>query len=320
MSSINTNASAMTALKSLQMTNKALETTQSRISTGYRVASASDNAAYWSIATTMRSDNKALSTVKDALGLGQAKLDTAYTGINAAIDVVDEIKAKLVAAKEPGVDKSKIQSEITQLQDQLTSIATSASFSGENWLSVDSSATGYSATKSVVASFNRAADGTVSVSTIDIDTSSTKLFDAATDAAAAGTGILDGRYDAATGLLLADQSTGGFTVSTLDISALTNSTADQTTLTNYIKGVDNALKLMTTSASDLGAAKSRVSMQADFVSDLMDAIDRGVGTLVDADMNEESTRLQALQVQQQLGIQALSIANSNQQQILSLFR
>ena len=320
MSSINTNASAMTALKSLQMTNKALETTQSRISTGYRVASASDNAAYWSIATTMRSDNKALSTVKDALGLGQAKLDTAYTGINAAIDVVDEIKAKLVAAKEPGVDKSKIQSEITQLQDQLTSIATSASFSGENWLSVDSSATGYSATKSVVASFNRAADGTVSVSTIDIDTSSTKLFDAATDAAAAGTGILDGRYDAATGLLLADQSTGGFTVSTLDISALTNSTADQTTLTNYIKGVDNALKLMTTSASDLGAAKSRVSMQADFVSDLMDAIDRGVGTLVDADMNEESTRLQALQVQQQLGIQALSIANSNSQNILSLFR
>ena len=310
----------MTALKSLQMTNKALETTQSRISTGYRVASASDNAAYWSIATTMRSDNKALSTVKDALGLGQAKLDTAYTGINAALDVVDEIKAKLVAAKEPGVDKSKIQSEITQLQDQLTSIATSASFSGENWLSVDSSATGYSATKSVVASFNRAADGSVSVSTIDIDTSSTKLFDAATDAAAAGTGILDGRYDAATGLLLADQSTGGFTVSTLDISALTNSTADQTTLTNYIKGVDNALKLMTTSASDLGAAKSRVSMQADFVSDLMDAIDRGVGTLVDADMNEESTRLQALQVQQQLGIQALSIANSNAQNVLSLFR
>ena len=310
MSSINTNASAMTALKSLQMTNKALETTQSRISTGYRVASASDNAAYWSIATTMRSDNKALSTVKDALGLGQAKLDTAYTGINAALDVVDEIKAKLVASKEPGVDKSKIQSEITQLQDQLTSIATSASFSGENWLSVDSGAAGYSATKSVVASFNRAADGTVSVSTIDIDTSSTKLF----DADATGTGILDTEFT----------TTGGgavtVSVSTLDISALTNSTADQTTLTNYIKGVDNALKLMTTSASDLGAAKSRVSMQADFVSDLMDAIDRGVGTLVDADMNEESTRLQALQVQQQLGIQALSIANSNGQSILSLFR
>ena len=307
MSSINTNASAMTALKSLQMTNKALETTQSRISTGYRVASASDNAAYWSIATTMRSDNKALSTVKDALGLGQAKLDTAYTGINAALDVVDEIKAKLVASKEPGVDKSKIQSEITQLQDQLTSIATSASFSGENWLSVDSGAAGYSATKSVVASFNRAADGTVSVSTIDIDTSSTKLF----DADATGTGILDTEFT----------TTGGgavtVSVSTLDITA---TGIDDTDLDEMISNVDAALQSMTTAASDLGAAKSRVSMQADFVSDLMDAIDRGVGTLVDADMNEESTRLQALQVQQQLGIQALSIANSNQQQILSLFR
>ena len=52
----------------------------------------------------------------------------------------------------------------------------------------------------------------------------------------------------------------------------------------------------------------------------MDAIDRGIGQLVDANMSEESTRLQALQVQQQLGIQALSIANGNAQTILSLFR
>jgi flagellin len=61
-------------------------------------------------------------------------------------------------------------------------------------------------------------------------------------------------------------------------------------------------------------------MQQDFVKNLMDAVDRGVGALVDADMSQESTRLQALQTQQQLGIQALSIANSNSQSILSLFR
>ena len=113
----------------------------------------------------MRSDNKALSTVLDALGLGAAKVDVAYTGINAAIDVVDEIKAKLVAAREPGVDKSKIQSEIAALQAQLISNASAAAFSGENWLSVDSGAAAYSATKSIVASFTRASDGTVSVST-----------------------------------------------------------------------------------------------------------------------------------------------------------
>jgi flagellin len=52
----------------------------------------------------------------------------------------------------------------------------------------------------------------------------------------------------------------------------------------------------------------------------MDSVSRGVGQLVDADMNQESTRLSALQVQQQLGVQALSIANSSSQSILSLFR
>jgi flagellin len=317
MSSILTNVSAMTALQSLTQTNKNLEMTQARIATGFKVASAADNAAYWSIATTMRSDNKALTTVLDALGLGAAKVDVAYTGVNAAIDVVDEIKAKLVAAREPGVDKTKIQSEITALQNQLTSNAGAASFSGENWLSVDSSAVGYSATKSIVASFTRSATGTVSVSTININTASVKLFDAAVDAAAAGTGILDGKYDAA-GVILADQSTtpaGYFTVATINIS-----TATVTAIDGFISGVDNAISKMTTAASDLGAAKKRVGLQQDFVGKLMDSIERGVGQLVDADMSEESTRLQALQVQQQLGIQALSIANANSQNVLSLFR
>ncbi|TIW18165.1 MAG: flagellin, partial [Mesorhizobium sp.] len=73
-------------------------------------------------------------------------------------------------------------------------------------------------------------------------------------------------------------------------------------------------------ATVLGAAKSSIDLQKTFTSSLMDSIDRGVGQLVDADMNKESTRLQALQVQQQLGVQALSIANGSSQSILSLFR
>ena len=146
MSSINTNVSAMVALQSLNKTNAALEMTQKRISTGYRVGSAEDNAAYWSIATTMRSDNSALSTVKDALGLGAATIDVAYTAMNSAIDMTKEIKNKLVAARQPGVDRAKIQSEIDELQNQLQSIGDSAVFSGQNWLSTDSSAAGCSPT------------------------------------------------------------------------------------------------------------------------------------------------------------------------------
>jgi flagellin len=84
--------------------------------------------------------------------------------------------------------------------------------------------------------------------------------------------------------------------------------------------VDAALSDLTDSASTLGANKLRVTLQRDFVTSLMDVIDRGISTLVDADMTAESTRLQALQVQQQLGTQALSIANQNSQSILTLFR
>jgi flagellin len=87
-----------------------------------------------------------------------------------------------------------------------------------------------------------------------------------------------------------------------------------------VRAVDSMLSSMTDAASNLGAVNKRISMQEDFVSNLMSTIDKGIGRLVDADMNEESTRLKALQTQQQLGIQALSIANANSQNVLSLFR
>ncbi|QBK30493.1 flagellin [Roseitalea porphyridii] len=308
MSSLMTNVSAMTALRALQSTNSQMETTQARISTGFRVAEAADNAAYWSIATTMRSDNKALGTVQDALGLGAAKVDIAYTAVNSAIDVVDEIKAKLVAAREPGVDRSKIQTEIDELQNQLTSISNSAAFNGENWLNVDSSAAGYAATESIVSSFNRDATGAVSVGTLTVDKSAIALF----DANAGATGILDDNT----------ATTGGAANVAASVSDLDLNTANlnEVDIDGMITITETALQAMTDAASDLGSAKKRIDLQTDFVSTLMDSIDRGVGQLVDADMSAESTKLQALQVQQQLGIQALSIANSNAQSILSLFR
>lgn len=311
MTSLLTNVAARTALQTLTQTNMNMERTQSRISTGLRVGSAQDNAAYWSIATTMRSDNAALSTVQDALGLGSATVDVAYNAINNSIEVVDEIKSKLVAAREPGVDKAKIQSELAELQNQLSSVASASVFSGENWVSVNSTGTAYNANKQIVSSFSRTG-GTVSIGTITVNTANVKLYDANT----AASGILDGSRGT-TGAL---STSGSFALSNLNISTLTDSAADITTLESYIAGADAAIASMTTSASTLGAVKSRIDLQKDFVSGLMNAIDRGIGQLVDADMNEESTRLQALQVQAQLGIQALSIANQSSQNILSLFR
>jgi flagellin len=160
-------------------------------------------------------------------------------------------------------------------------------------------------------SFSRSASGAISIGTISIDTSTTKLYDASGTAV----GIIDGLRDTS-GQIAAT----GFSVAALSISALTDSTTDLATLESYIAGADAALGEMTDAATNLGAVKQRIGLQSDFVGALMDAIDRGVSQLVDADMNEESTRLQALQVQQQLGVQALSIANQSSQNILSLFR
>jgi len=400
MTSILTNSSAMSALQTLRTISSSMDKTQAAVSSGLKVGSASDNAAYWSIATTMRSDNAALSTVQDALGLGAAKVDTAYSGMDSAISVVTSIKEKLVAATEDGVDKSKVQEEITQLQQQLTSISEAASFSGENWLQAD--VTGNTDTaKSVVASFVR--DGSsVSVKKVDYTlTGSNVLFDTtgnlgildqtgnieddgvvvnvnvggttdsynvtkystddviaagatfdadgviasttASDGSGAGVGfvkVADDTWVAATEQdagansdqeVFATESgssnlwqidTGAAagstttSVSTLSISSSTTSTQ----LDGMISLVDAALTKMTSAGAALGSISSRIDMQTDFVSKLTDSLDSGIGKLVDADMNEESTRLKALQTQQSLAIQSLSIANSSSESVLTLFR
>ncbi|MBY4628914.1 flagellin [Rhizobium croatiense] len=301
MTSILTNVAAMAALQTLRGINDSLESTQNRVSSGYRVEKAADNAAYWSIATTMRSDNKALSAVSDALGLGAAKVDTAYSAMDSAIDVISEIKAKIVAATEKGVDKTKVQEEIGQLQQQLLSIAQSASFSGENWVA------GADGTKSVVSTFVRDGNGNVSVKTTDyiLDTSSTGnvLFGMTST----------GTIDTSAGIIGTSYGTIG-SIYSMDIS-----TFGSAEISMALTSIEAGLEAMTKAASQLGSISTRIELQENFVGALSDSIDSGVGRLVDADMEEESSKLTALQTQQQLAIQSLSIANSSAQNILTLF-
>lgn len=306
MSSLNTNIAAMTALQTLRSTNSEMLQTQNRISTGLRVASAQDNAAYWSIATTMRGDKSSISAVSDALGLGSATAEIASKGIESAIDVAGKIKDKLLAARTPGVDRAKIQSEIAELQSSLQAIVDGASFNGQNWLTGDS--TDATTTRSIVSSFTRGSDGAISIGTITVDLDNTRLVDTASGSAS--------------GVLNTEATSGSttYTVLDLDISSLTDDTADLSVIEDMMSTVDDAISSMTDAATSLGAIKTRIDIQKDFADAMKSAIDKGVGQLVDADMNEESTRLQALQVRQQLGIQALSIANQQAQSILSLFR
>ncbi len=179
MTSILTNTAAMAALQTLRTIGSNLDKTQEQVSSGLRIKTAADNSAYWSISTTMRSDNMAISSVADALGLGAAKIDTTYTGLDATVDILSEFRAKLVAAKEPGVDKSKIQKELDQFKEQLKSVAASSSFNGVNWLQTDDPRQLFeisSLPADIVSSFVRSSDGSVRVGTTKLEVADLSLF------------------------------------------------------------------------------------------------------------------------------------------------
>src|SRR5215475_8281029 len=156
MSSLLTNSSAMTALQTLRSVSQNLSTTENRISTGQRVATASDNSAYWSIATSMRADNAALSAVSDSLGLSAATVDTEYTALTKTIgdsnSGLTKLQALLVEAKTAGIDRTKIQAEITQIKQDMKNVAGAATFNGVNWLNATAATP---ATVNLVSSFSR---------------------------------------------------------------------------------------------------------------------------------------------------------------------
>lgn len=465
MTSILMNTSSMSALQSLRDVSASLQKIQGEVSSGLRVANAADDVAYWSISTTMRSDNKAISAATDALGLGAAKTDTAYAGMKAVIDVLGEFKAKLVTASESSVDNAQVQLELDALKKQVVSIAEGASFSGENWLNTaipdikDSTQN----RGSVVSSFVRNSDGSVAVTSADIDLSTVSLFNAtgfgllqsdipvsstpstdptgtpddhfiqelfrfvgpitlsASDSIsfdlvvhpgggqpegtlpvtitqadviaalgnATGT-ISDGREmsrvlyqvwggnslhvgSGANGQELADGSVNWHTFN-IDVHQITDQPDSDIEIANLVStlsggaaggleapsyytwrdgddgsstggsagsgqqlrinfldidvtnGVGTQLNAVETmldrtisAAASLGALQQRIDMQTDFALSLSDSIETGVGRLVDADMEEASAHLQAVQTRQQLAVQSLQISNSAPQNILSLF-
>lgn len=100
----------------------------------------------------------------------------------------------------------------------------------------------------------------------------------------------------------------------------TMSVATASSAAQALDDIEDLIQTSIDAAAAFGSTEKRLDIQADFVDSLVDSMKSGIGALVDTDMEEASARLQALQVQQQLGTQALSIANSGPQNILSLFR
>ncbi|MEN8832812.1 MAG: flagellin [Pacificibacter sp.] len=437
MSSILTNNGAMVALQTLKSINSNLTDTQSVISTGKSISSAKDNASIWAISKVMESDVKGFKGISDSLALGESTLAVAAQASETITDLLTDIKGKIVAAQEENVDRTKIQTDITALTDQIRSVVGAAQFNGLNL--IDGASTD---DMKILSSLDRNSDGTVTASqisvarqslsvttsasaavfgttdpanaaaaavfmsgataTIEDDTYVTadlgalttgndttvainqvaagvsyeiNMTDLAINVAGGGTatgdrvfqyvaGADDSVQDVARNLsnqmssfFAAATDTGDYSVAlggtngneitisnasgaTINVgqriqlagtpgtSAATGGlgalqTVDVTTdsgATGALAAIDGLISQSIDAAAAFGSAQGRIETQSSFVSNLTDSLKSGIGAMVDADMEETSARLQALQVQQQLGVQALSIANQAPQSILSLFR
>lgn len=150
------------------------------------------------------------------------------------------------------------------------------------------------------------------------------------DAAAAGANfnginLIGGSSDALVSISGLKDST--ITIAAVDLtsgassmSAIAEAPTDASAAAGLLTDIDAAINYVSSSLSSLGTGSKQLENQASFIAKLQDSMEAGVGNLVDADLAKESSRLQALQTKQQLGIQALAIANQSTSTVLSLFR
>jgi flagellin len=154
------------------------------------------------------------------------------------------------------------------------------------------------------------------------------ISSAVENAAFDGGNILNGSLTNGLRFLANADATSFVTLSSQDLSlsgsiislGLADSLLTTTGATTALNKLDNSITALNQALGDIGAQAKQIAAHTTFVSKLTDTLEAGIGNLVDADLAKESARLQALQVQQQLGAQALSIANQAPQIILSLFQ
>jgi len=274
MISVNTNVGAMVALQFLNQTQNELQTTQSHINSGLKVANAKDNGAVFAIAQNMRGNVAGYAAVTDSLNRGVSTVDVAISAGQSISDLLIELKAKALAAADGSLDtasRTALNADFVALRDQIATIVQNATFNGTNM--VDGTTANYQALAS--------ADGSKRIT-------------------------VSGQAMNLSGAIVTVTTTA--TIST------------QVKASTMISTINSSIQAVNASLAQLASGSKKFSIQATFVGKLVDALKQGIGNLVDADMATEAARLQSLQVKQQLGIQALSIANSAPAIALSLFR
>lgn len=294
LNSVNTNVAAQVALQSLNSTNSQLQATQKRISTGYRVADATDDGAAFAVAQRVRADVGALTTVNQQLGSAKGLVDTTVAGLTTISDSVNQAKSLLVDIGNTSISDDQRAQYVTSYKNLVQRVANTvdgSTYSGQTLLGTTGGTA--VANKSVI---NNETGAQSTLSAEDGTTLANQL------ASLIGlTFTRSGSTDTFTG-------TAAQTAAATALSATgAGSFADlQTTVANQLNQSGNDSKFLDATIS--------------FNQSKIDSLNSGLGALVDADLSKESANLQALQIRQQLGTQALSLANQSPQSLLSLFK
>jgi len=299
LNSVNTNLGAMVALQSLNRTNEDMAATQKRISTGFRVADARDDGAAYAVAERIRGDLGATTSANQQLGGVKGLLDTTRTGLENVSKALMDVKATVVKLSDSNITSAQREQYMSALKEQFSQISNfieDTTYNGQSMLNTTATAGASSTDLGSVRTVRNGAGATYAFNNI-----STKDINGAAGFAALSTI----GYNGATMLTGASL-----------MAAITGFSSALTTGGAVNVAIDNTL----TSLNNLGSYSRYVDSQINFNKAKMDAQEAGMGALIDADLAKESAQLQSLQIRQQLGSQALGIANQAPQVLLSLFR
>lgn len=319
MTSLITNSSAMNALQALRQVNNDLGTTQTRISSGLKISSAKDNAAYFQISESMKGDSGSLSSINEGLTLTKNSIATARLGAETFQDLSNKFVERVAFAQGAKGGFAEIEKDLGELVKQMATTIKQSTFNGDDMVN----ANGVAAALGTPATVN-ATNGSITTA-ITPTTTTRNVVTGVTRAGgtfAATTTTVD-TVDLAA--MLGDFAglASSFATNASDTTAVAGpppSTQGEDFLAGVLASSEGLLKRATAAATQLGLSEKTIDDQQSFLKKLSDNIDKGVGSMVDANMEEEAARLQALQTQQQLATQALSIANQGPSSIMSLFR
>lgn len=297
LSSVNTNIGAQIALQSLNSTTTALQKAQKQISTGYRVADASDDGGAFAVAEKVRSDVSALTSVNTALGNTKGLVGVTSSALSSLSSSLTDAKGLLVRIGDNSITSTQRDQYVATYKELVQTVANTVDGATYNGQSLVGSAAG-------------AVAGT-SKTVINNEHGSTSTIASADNSGLANTlaGLIGSSFS---------RTAGG-----VDTLGVVTSTAAQTAAVAALAtggSFDVAQTALGNQLNQTGADSNFIDHTITQNSAKIDNLNTGIGSLVDANLAQESAALQSLQIKQQLGTQSLSIANQAPQALLSLFK